>query len=218
MGATWATEGRFGGALRFHGSGDVVRVPAAGSLNLRSAISLAAWVRPSAHQSGWRTVLARQTDSYFLMAGGGTHRRVGAPATRRGAPCRRDTLVLSHAGPWSARGISGQRRAWWPPVWLFLAGSLVDVALAPSGTLVGPTLVAAWCGLTASNRLEAASMYLITLLFAGVTVVSLVGHGGIELARHDGGIARSMAIGLLLVTAGLFAARDGRSGRGSTST
>ena len=34
IGATWATEGRFGGALRFHGTGEVVRVPAAASLNL----------------------------------------------------------------------------------------------------------------------------------------------------------------------------------------
>ena len=31
IGATWAPEGRFGGALRFYGTGEVVRVPAAAS-------------------------------------------------------------------------------------------------------------------------------------------------------------------------------------------
>ena len=78
IGATWATEGRFGGALRFHGTGEVVRVPAAASLNLRGAMTLSAWIRPSEPQSGWRTILPRQTDAYFLMAGGGSHRRLGA--------------------------------------------------------------------------------------------------------------------------------------------
>ena len=85
----------------------------------------------------------------------------------------------------------------------------MDAVLAPSGTLVGPALVAAWFALTASRRLEAASMYLLTALFTALTVASLVGQGGPELARDDGSVARSVAFGLLFVAAGLFAARDG---------
>ena len=81
IGATWTTEGRFGGALRFHGNGEVVRVPAAASLNLMGPMTLSAWIRPSQPQSGWRTILSRQTDAYFLMAGGGTHPRLGAWTT-----------------------------------------------------------------------------------------------------------------------------------------
>ena len=78
--------------------------------------------------------------------------------------------------------------------------------LAPSGTLIGPTLVAAWYALTASHRGEAACIYVITALFVGVTVVSLAGEGGLEFARQDdGSIARSMALGLLFVAAGLLA-------------
>ena len=34
-------------------------------------------------------------------------------------------------------------------------------------------------------------MFLIAALLAGVTVASLAGHGGLELTRDDGGIARS---------------------------
>ena len=73
--------GRFGGALRFHGNGEVVRVPAAASLNLMGPMTLSAWIRPSQPQSGWRTILSRQTDAYFLMAGGGTHPRLGGSTT-----------------------------------------------------------------------------------------------------------------------------------------
>ena len=76
LGATWA-RGRFGGALRFHGAGEVVRVPGAESLDLRGAMTLSAWIRPSEPQSGWRTVVARQTDAYFLTAGGGSHADLG---------------------------------------------------------------------------------------------------------------------------------------------
>ena len=62
------TRGRHGGALRFDGASAVVRVPPAPSLNLTRAITLSAWIRPEARQSGWRTIIQRQTDAYFLIA------------------------------------------------------------------------------------------------------------------------------------------------------
>ena len=205
IGATWARRGRFGGALRFHGTDEVVRVPATASLNLKGAMTLSAWIRPSERQSGWRTILARQTDAYFLTAGGGSHRSPGALDGVLAALLVGTTLwfCLTLARG-TALGVGRPRRAWWPPVALFLAGSLVDAALAPSGTLVGPTFVAAWFALTTSPRVESAGMYLITALFAGVTVASMVGQGGPELARNDGSVARSVALGLLFVAAGLF--------------
>jgi hypothetical protein len=101
----------------------------------------------------------------------------------------------------------GMWRRWWQPVALFVAGSVVDAALAPSGTLIGPILVALWLARTASERSMAASMYLLAAVFAVLSVVSLADPGGLDLARDDGGIARSAALGLLLVTAGLLAAR-----------
>ena len=45
-------------------------------------------------------------------------------------------------------------------------------------------------------------MYLLTALF-GLTVASPVGQGGPELARDDGSVARSVALGLVFVAAGL---------------
>ena len=210
IGATWTTEGRFGGALRFHGNGEVVRVPAAASLNLMGPMTLSAWIRPSQPQSGWRTILSRQTDAYFLMAGGGTHPGSGLDDVLAALLVGATIWFCFMLGGGTARGVTGRRRAWWPPVALFLAGSLVDAALAPAGTLVGPILVAAWFAVTASHRVEAATMYLITVLFTGLTVASL-GQGGPELARDDGSVARSVALGVLFVAAGLFAARDARS-------
>jgi hypothetical protein len=212
IGATWTARGRFGGALRFHGDDEMVRIPASPSLELRHAMTLSAWTRPRESQDGWRTVVYRQTDAYFLDAGGGTYEALGAVDNARAA-------LLVGAAVWfclilagiPARRVGGRRRSLWPPVALFLAGSLVDAALAPSGTLVGPALVAAWYAVTASRRGEAVSMYLITALFTGVTLMSLAGGDGLNLARDDGGVARSMALGALFVTAGLLAAARPRA-------
>jgi hypothetical protein len=40
-----------------------------------------------------------------------------------------------------------------------------------------------------------------------VIVIALIGQGGLELARDDGGVARSTAGGLLVVTAAVLGAR-----------
>jgi glucose/arabinose dehydrogenase/PKD repeat protein/chitodextrinase len=79
--ATWSTQGRYGNALSFNGTSSVVRVPSAASLNLTTGMTLSAWIRPTASQSGWRTIVQRQADAYFVTssndqpmrpAGGGT--------------------------------------------------------------------------------------------------------------------------------------------------
>ncbi len=67
VGASWTTQGRYGGALSFNGS-SLVRVQDSASLDLTTAMTLSAWIMPTATQSGWRTILQRQTDSYFLNA------------------------------------------------------------------------------------------------------------------------------------------------------
>ena len=46
-------------------------MPASPSLDLDEAMTLLGWIRPAGLQDGWRTVVHRQTDAYFLMAGGG---------------------------------------------------------------------------------------------------------------------------------------------------
>jgi hypothetical protein len=66
-GTSWTT-GKYGGALSFNGSTGRVSVPASPSLGLSSAMTLMAWIQPTASQSGWRTIIQRQTDAYFLNA------------------------------------------------------------------------------------------------------------------------------------------------------
>ena len=66
--AAWSAAGKFGGALSFSGSGARVTVPDAASLRLSSAMTLEAWVSPSAVSSAWRDVIVKGDDDYYLMA------------------------------------------------------------------------------------------------------------------------------------------------------
>ena len=70
-GATWSTQGRYGSALSFNGSTGRVQVADSASLDLTTAMTLSAWIMPTASQSGWRTILQRETDAYFLNASSG---------------------------------------------------------------------------------------------------------------------------------------------------
>ncbi|MGZ5347505.1 MAG: LamG-like jellyroll fold domain-containing protein, partial [Solirubrobacterales bacterium] len=67
IGASWTTQGRYGNALSFNGA-STVRVADSASLDLTTAMTLSAWIRPTALQSGWRTILQREADAYFLNA------------------------------------------------------------------------------------------------------------------------------------------------------
>ncbi|MEV4314353.1 LamG-like jellyroll fold domain-containing protein [Actinocrispum sp. NPDC049592] len=58
-GATWTT-GNTGGALSFNGTSDMVTVADANDLDLTSAMTLEAWVRPTATTSNWRTIMLKE--------------------------------------------------------------------------------------------------------------------------------------------------------------
>ncbi len=68
IGASWTTLGRYGNALSFNGTNSQVRVADSTSLDLTSAMTLSAWIQPTAGQNGWRTILQHQPDAYFLNA------------------------------------------------------------------------------------------------------------------------------------------------------
>jgi glucose/arabinose dehydrogenase/chitodextrinase len=74
-GATWST-GRYGGGMTFDGSSALVQVPSSSTLNPGAQLTLAAWIRPSGTQSGWRTIMQRQPDAYFLNASTGAGNNV----------------------------------------------------------------------------------------------------------------------------------------------
>jgi hypothetical protein len=76
--ATWATLGKYGKALTFNGTSARVTVNDAASLHLTTGMTLEAWVKPTASQSGWRTVIQKEVDTYFLDASSNSPRR---PAT-----------------------------------------------------------------------------------------------------------------------------------------
>ena len=90
--ATWTTSGKSGKALSFNGTNSIVNIPDAASLNLTSAMTLEAWVYPTAADNVWRTVLMKEVAgelAYALYANedvdvpaayvrvGATSRRVG---------------------------------------------------------------------------------------------------------------------------------------------
>jgi chitodextrinase len=71
-GVSWSPAGRYGGALSFNGSSGLVQVAASPSLGLSGAMTLSGWIDPAASQSGWRTIVQRQVDAYFLNASNGS--------------------------------------------------------------------------------------------------------------------------------------------------
>ena len=78
-GATWTAAGRYGSALSFDGVNDWVTTPDANSLDLTNAMTLEAWVRPSALGS-WRTVIFKERPGgvvYGLFANQGGSRPLG---------------------------------------------------------------------------------------------------------------------------------------------
>lgn len=64
------TEGRFGKALAFNGSDQVI-IAHAPVLNLKAHGTLEAWVRPKVNPNGWPTIIQKGGDHYFLYAGPG---------------------------------------------------------------------------------------------------------------------------------------------------
>src|ERR1043166_9522274 len=66
-GVTRTTAGKFGSALVFN-SATGVTIPATASLNLTTGMTLEAWVYPTATPTGWRAVIDKNVDGYYLMA------------------------------------------------------------------------------------------------------------------------------------------------------
>jgi hypothetical protein len=209
-GADWA-PGRYGEGLRFDGDAAVVRVPASPSLNLTRAMTLSGWVQPSEAQSGWRTIVQRQTDAYILAASSDRQSKSGwtddvRAALLVAAAAWFCVVIATTRGPWTAP----RQRSWWLPVALFTLGSLADAALAPSAALVGPALVALWLAATAPSVVER-----VTFLLAGTVCVGLT--IGSPVADDDGAVARTVALGALFAIAGVSQLASARRALGQTS-
>jgi phosphodiesterase/alkaline phosphatase D-like protein len=66
--ATWSTSGKFGNALSFNGSTSIVTIADSASINLSTAMTLEAWVNPTAVSATWRDVIYKGNDNYYLEA------------------------------------------------------------------------------------------------------------------------------------------------------
>ena len=75
--ATRTTAGKYGSALSFNGTSARVTVPNSSSLQLTTAMTLEAWVRPTTVSAAWRDVIYKGNDNYYLE---GTSTNGGAPA------------------------------------------------------------------------------------------------------------------------------------------
>ena len=79
-GASWTSTGKTGGALSFDGSNDLVTIADSAALDATRALTLEAWVKPTASGPRWRTVLFKEHGkgmAYSLYTSERTSRPVG---------------------------------------------------------------------------------------------------------------------------------------------
>jgi len=67
-GAVWTTSGKYGQAISFNGTSALVSIPNSPLLQLRTAMTLEAWVNPSRLTGIWRDVIYKGNDNYYLEA------------------------------------------------------------------------------------------------------------------------------------------------------
>jgi hypothetical protein len=215
-GARWTARGHDGGALRFDGDDDAVEVTAGPALDLGAAFTLAAWVRPAAPQAGWRTVVHRERDVWFLTASSGLEGIEGpADDLLAGAVAATAAAAVAVTAATRGRGPGRRRRSWPVAVAAVLAGFAVDAVASPDATLAGPALLAAWFAATADDRVEAVVGWVVAAGLAAATAASLADVGGVaaRMERDGGGLARSAALGAVLLAIGLVGPRSQRRRR-----
>jgi hypothetical protein len=210
LGAKWTSDGRFGNALQFDGSNAVVRVAPSPALDMGTAMTLSAWVKPASGQSGWRTVVQRETDAYFLDASSAGPDHLG----RFDDPLAAGIVVAalwfglslaSSGGGWLGRR---RRQSWAIAVAVAAIGLTVDMLLAPAASALALAAVALWLAASATGALEVLMFTLVAVVSAAATWTSLdnVELSGIRLGADDGGAARAGLLGLLLLVIGLLRA------------
>jgi hypothetical protein len=78
--AAWTTAGKFGKALSFNGTNAWVTIADSASLHLTTAMTLEAWVEPTAALSAWRSVLLKEAgteESYAIYGNDDTNHPSG---------------------------------------------------------------------------------------------------------------------------------------------
>jgi hypothetical protein len=99
--ATWTSSGRYGNGLRFDGSSAWVTVPDADALHLTAAMTLEAWVNPSAVSNAWRDVIFKGDDNSYLMATSTTGSRPAAGSVFDGSYAEVFGPAVLATGSWT---------------------------------------------------------------------------------------------------------------------
>jgi chitodextrinase len=102
---TWASTGKFGKALLFNGANALVTIPDSPSLHLTTAMSLEAWVNPTAANTAWRDIIYKANDNYYLEG-----------ASPSGPPMIGVTIAGGSAEAYGTAGLSTN-------TWTFLAAT-----------------------------------------------------------------------------------------------
>jgi len=79
-GATRTTSGKYGAALTFDGSNDIINIPHVSDLNPSASLSVLAWVYPTRSASDWQTIVLKEQSgeqTYCLAASTSTSGRPG---------------------------------------------------------------------------------------------------------------------------------------------
>ena len=94
---------KFGGAITFDGVNDLISVPDANSLDLTNAMTLEAWVRPTA-SGNYRTVIIKETAGNLVYALYASSSFGGSGVQRPSAWIFADGLGADHRAPGSTPG------------------------------------------------------------------------------------------------------------------
>ena len=133
-GAVRTTAGRFGRAITFDGIDDLVTVPDSATLDLTTAMTLEAWVRPTTLGS-WRTALLKEQPGnlvYALYATSQANRPSAHVYTNDDVDTRGTTALVNSAWTHLAATYDGTT------VRLYVNGTQVSTRAA-SGTMVTST-------------------------------------------------------------------------------
>src|SRR5262249_4524322 len=103
-GATRTAAGKYGGALVFNGTSDLVTVPDATSLHLTNGMTVQAWVNPSATSSDWSTPVLQERPgglAYALYAFDGAGKPPAGYINRSGTDVKAAGTSVLPLNTWS---------------------------------------------------------------------------------------------------------------------